>query len=270
MGEKCLDKKYLDCREPYKLWLTLVFPQVKPPNKHLHLWRQVLYAIAPRGQVQNRVGRFITKGHKIWEWQYNEDTMKVFHLKGMVMDVYEPSLVRNYANRPNCWTRSRIDIPLVDRGEICSMKDMALVVKSIISHSPRPPAQVTPSTFWEVIRGWGNTWLWDNLSIMGDPDWIAALIADNSCVAVTDGSYMKELFPDLNSAAFVLECSKGRGRLMGSFVEHTPNAGAYRGELLGLMAIHLILRSINEVFTVLQGLVHIVIGHGFMAGNIAH
>ncbi len=44
---------------------------------------------------------------------------------------------------------------------------------------------------------------------------------------------------------------------MGSFVEHTPNTGSYRGELLGLMAIHLILRSINEVFTVLQGLVHI-------------
>ncbi len=152
------------------------------------------------------------------------------------MDVYEPSLVRNYANRPNCWMRLRINIPLVDRGEICSMKDVALVVKSIISHSPWPPAQATPSTFWEVIRGWGNTWTWDNLSITGDLDWIAASIADNSCVAVTDGSYMKELFPDLNSAAFVLECSKGRGRLMGSFVEHTPDAGSYRGELLGLTA----------------------------------
>ena len=44
---------------------------------------------------------------------------------------------------------------------------------------------------------------------------------------------------------------------MGSFVEHTPNAGSYHGELLGLMAIHLILRSINEVFTVLQGSVYI-------------
>ncbi len=135
-GGKCLDKKYLDHRKPYKLWSTLVFPQEKPPNKHLHLWRQVLYAIAPRGQVQNRVGRFITKGHKIWEWQYNEDTMKVFHLKGMVMDVYKPSLVRNYANWPNCWTRSKIDVPQVDQGKICSMKDVALAVKSIILHSP--------------------------------------------------------------------------------------------------------------------------------------
>ena len=175
----------------------------------------------------------------------------------MVMDVYGPSLVRNYANRPNCWTRSRIDTPLIEHGEICSMKEVALAVKSISSHAPRPPTQATPSTFWEVIRGWGNTWMWDNLAITGNLDWVAASIADSSCVAVTDGSYMKELHPYLNSAAFVLECSKGRGRLMGSFVEQTPNAGSYRGELLGLMAIHLILRSMNEVFKDLRGSVHI-------------
>ncbi len=136
MGGKCLDKKYLDHWKPYKLWLTLVFLQEYSPNKHLYLLRQVLYAIAPQGQVQNQVGRLITKGHKIWEWQYNEDAMKVFHLKGMVMVMYKPSLVRNYANQPNCWMRSRIDVPQVDQGKICSMKDVALAVKSIISLSP--------------------------------------------------------------------------------------------------------------------------------------
>jgi len=176
----------------------------------------------------------------------------------MVMDEYGPSLVRNYANRPNCWTRSRIDTPLIERGEICSMKEVVLVVRSISSHAPRLPAQATPPTFWEVIIGWGKTWMWDNLDITGNLDWIAASIADSSCVAVTDGSYMKELHPYLNSAAFVLECSKGRGRHMGSFVEQTPKAaGSYRGELLGLMAIHLILRSMNEVFKDLRGSVHI-------------
>jgi len=91
----------------------------------------------------------------------------------------------------------------------------------------------------------------------GDLDWIAALITENSCAAVTDGLYTKELHPYLNLAAFVLECSKGRGRLIGSFLEKTSNAGSYRGELLSLMAIHLILRSLNEVFTDLRGSVHI-------------
>ncbi len=88
--------------------------------------------------------------------------------------------------------------------------------------------------------------------------WLAAAIADNSLVVVTNGSYMKEIYPHINSAAFVFECSKGRGRLWGSFVEHTPDAGSYRGELLGLMAIHLILRGVNVALPNLRGLVLIL------------
>jgi hypothetical protein len=66
----------------------------------------------------------------------------------MVMDVYKHSLVRNYANRPNCWTRSRIDVPQVDQGEICSMKDVALAVKIALFHihlDPqfKPPQQLS-------------------------------------------------------------------------------------------------------------------------------
>jgi hypothetical protein len=102
--------------------------------------------------------------------------------------------------------------------------------------------------------------MWDNLSIMGDIECIAGSIADNSCVVVTIGSYMKELYPYLNSTAFVLKCSKGRGRLTGSLVEQPPGAGSYQGELLGLMAIHLILWG-NEVYQGLQRLVHILLDY---------
>ena len=66
------------------------------------------------------------------------------------------------------------------------------------------------------------------------------------------------MYPHINSAAFVFECNKGRGRLWGSFVEHTPDAGSYRGELLGLMAIHLILRAVNVVSPNLTGSVMIL------------
>jgi hypothetical protein len=39
----------------------------------------------------------------------------------------------------------------------------------------------------------------------------------------------------MNSAAFVVECSKGHRQLMGTFVEYTPDAASYCGELPGLM-----------------------------------
>ena len=74
---------------------------------------------------------------------------------------------------------------------------------------------------------------------------------------MTDGLYMKELYPDLCSAKFVLECSKGRGGIFGSFPEQLVAAGAYRGELLGLMAVHLIFLAVNKVNPTLQGRVKI-------------
>jgi hypothetical protein len=69
---------------------------------------------------------------------------------------------------------------------------VTLAVKSITFYSPHPPTKAPPATFWESIRGWGNTWMWDNLSNTGDLDWISTLIADTSCLVVTNGWYMKE------------------------------------------------------------------------------
>jgi hypothetical protein len=62
-----------------------------------------------------------------------------------------------------------------------------------------------------MVESWGNMWMWDNLKITVNIGWIAEAIANNTLIAITDGSYTKELYPNLNSAAFVLECTKGRG-----------------------------------------------------------
>jgi hypothetical protein len=83
------------------------------------------------------------------------------------------------------------------------------------------------------------------------------VITEGTCIAVTDGSYMQDLYETFNSAAVVIECTKGRGRLWCSFPEASRAAWSYRGELLELMAIHLILLAINEVNPGLMGLVHI-------------
>jgi hypothetical protein len=49
-GGRCLDRRYLDhSKQDYK-WLTLIFLLEKPPQGHLHLCRECLYALAPRGR----------------------------------------------------------------------------------------------------------------------------------------------------------------------------------------------------------------------------
>ena len=119
-----------------------------------------------------------------------------------------------------------------------------------------------PSTSRQVLNEWGHTWMWESLNLSGDGEdkagaWLKEAIEENTLVAVTDGSYMKELYPDMNSCAFILECSRGRGGVSGTFSEQTMAACSYQGKLLGLLAIHLILLSINKINPTLTGSVHI-------------
>jgi hypothetical protein len=41
-------------------------------------------------------------------------------------------------------------------------------------------------------------------------EWLQHAILEGALVAVTDGSYIRELYPNLCSAAFILECSSSR------------------------------------------------------------
>ncbi len=81
--------------------------------------------------------------------------------------------------------------------------------------------------------------------MVGDDHWIRDAIAAGSCIVVSDGSFIREIHPRLCSTAFIMECTHGRGRLIGSFKEASQVANAYRGELLGLMAIHLLLVAVQ-------------------------
>jgi hypothetical protein len=57
--------------------------------------------------------------------------------------------------------------------------------------------------------------MWDNIQWVGDDSWIAGSITVRSCIAVTDGSYMKALYPNVHSATFVLECMRGGRTTLG-------------------------------------------------------
>ena len=57
--------------------------------------------------------------------------------------------------------------------------------------------------------------------------------------------------------------------MFGSFPEHLVAAGAYRGELFGLMAIHLILLAVNKFSPTLQGRAQIYSDYLVALGTVA-
>jgi hypothetical protein len=173
------------------------------------------------------------------------------------MDIYRLSEHPRYVNRPNFWTKTEQGVAASESGDICSTRGASNDTVSIANYSLAFVDATGPASFWEAMTRWGSPWMWNNMKMLGGVTWLEEAIAAGTCCAVTDGSYMKEVFPDINAAAFVLECTQDRGRLWGSFVEQTADACSYRGKLLGLMAIHLILLAVNECNRNLQGSVHI-------------
>ncbi len=114
-----------------------------------------------------------------------------------------------------------------------------------------------PCNFIDVLKGWGHTWIWDDLKVTRGTDWIAQAIAKGILVAVADGSYIREHHPELCAAAFVLECTRNRGWMVGFFPEAYKAANTFQGELLGMMVIHLLLLAVNTVSPGFAGYVKI-------------
>ena len=229
------------------------WPKEQPTPSDFELWKEAMISICPSKSIVNKLGEFRAPTHRIWRWKWCSATNELLNISPdtLRMDIYRPG---SGANRFEIAVR---DVPVEDRGLLCSVKPSSSGFRIASTATSALPAPV-PSTFVEVLRSWGCTWLWDKLNISGGFDWVADAISDGSLLAVTDGSYIRELHPHLCSAAFILECTKGRGKIIGHFSEASLAANAYRGELLGLMSIHLILLSVNKIHPNLQGEVDIV------------
>ncbi len=104
VGGKSVDRKCLTQRAKDDNWSNLTFPSEKPPVRNLHLWRQALDAIAPRGRVVQRLGSFLQEGHKRMDWFHDERANEILHMKGTQMDIYCPLLIEGYEGRPNHWS----------------------------------------------------------------------------------------------------------------------------------------------------------------------
>jgi hypothetical protein len=100
---QALDRQYLKRQPAGKVWSTLLFSLEQPSAKDFQIWKSALYSLAPQGRPNHQMGRFVKKGHKIWEWCYNLGGSQLYHLKGAGMDVYAPTLGEVKARQPNWW-----------------------------------------------------------------------------------------------------------------------------------------------------------------------
>ncbi len=102
-----------------------------------------------------------------------------------------------------------------------------------------PRLQQKAHTFWEGLYQGGGTWMWDYMSDpTSEPSWLLLALERGTAVLATDGSYDRKRGPNVSGAGWVIACLRLDNILKGSFFEFSSNASSYKGELLGLVAIH--------------------------------
>ena len=97
----------------------------------------------------------------------------------------------------------RISIPTAKVGQYCTIRGVAPDMIAVLSHTDPPPSPLKHDFFLDVLIEWGCTWMWDSVVLVGKDDWIEKAIANRSFVAVTNRSYMRDLYPNVCSTAFI-------------------------------------------------------------------
>ncbi len=109
------------------------------------------------------------------------------------MDIYKPSQFEGTHMRANRYSRTHHDQARGPQGRPCTVKEAGLGIYKIISYTDMPPQITQPETFMDVLREWGCTWMWEDMRLTGGDGWLEEAIRDNSLVAVTDGSYARQI-----------------------------------------------------------------------------
>ena len=253
---KTINTRYLQSREPGQQWSTYRFGKQYPLPSGFALWREAILHIAPGGRRAHQLGKFIRRSHVIWQWRYDPILDTAYHLKPTGTVPYRRSTTGR-STRQASYSSQEGPTPDTSNLPLCSVSQLTGGRISVQSHTTGAPPTRTHTHFTEVLKSWPHAQLWSNLKYTGDGSWIYHAIQAGTLICVSDGSFVRELHPQVCSAAIIIESATKGDRLSLSFTNSTRTANAFRGELLGLLAVHLLLHSLSETAPQLSGQVSI-------------
>ena len=245
------DWKYSDEGRLGKHRSTLTFGTEHPTDADWKLWKKSLKRLTDSKSLflTEPLGDWINPSTRIWRHFLNTDTQTV--------EIHTDDTIYEYANDG----QDRVSIlqPVRELDEsadsvvpatILEYEDGSIKLRARGQPLVSQPEVVAPTSFLERLRSKGGEWMWDNISFSSDLSWIVEAIQRGSLFCCTDGSYMKKMAPEICGAAWVFYCAESRQWLKGEFTEHSKWANSYRGEQLGMLAIHLILLTLEEHYGV--------------------
>jgi hypothetical protein len=222
-----------------------VFSVERPTTMDFRVFfRAVRMVTSESSQLRAPLGRFVAKPHRSAPWFVAADRSFLYKSLG------DSSYLRYAPLSSSCTTRTFSDPDLL-MGQIpCSLHASVFfdpATESVKLHSSSP-VYVPPRhrmSFLERIRSLPNQTLWANFVVDGDGSWIYDGLLRDTLDMMSDGSYDEKRASDVCSCAAMVRCRHTGKTASLTWVEKSDRFSAdnYRAELLGGIALQLILRT---------------------------
>ena len=198
------------------------------------------------------LGRWTAPTHRSWSWFYDAAEEVLQHVTEDGVDYHHKTSGRRRTRGEQCYEFLRSEAGASADGRPASISRLSsTLVRYLGFGPPLASGPSRPEDFWEYLRSWGGQWMWDGMEDEEqDLQWLVSGLVSGTIVCVTDGWYDRKIAPNVSDAGILLCCTKAKRMLRGNFYEDSKTASSYRGELLGLVAIHTILLALCRFYNI--------------------
>jgi hypothetical protein len=170
----------------WEKYSTMQWPVEQPTPLDMQLWKTGMLSICPSQCKTSSIGCFVITTHRIWRWTWCKDdsTLQCSNNNRETEGVYVTG------RKPNCFHFSH-NKRRGTHGVVCSVTPTFEAEHwRLLSSAPCTIPAAMPSTFLEVLETWGNTWMWEHMTVMGGVTWVSKSIRHGTLVTVMDGFFI--------------------------------------------------------------------------------
>ena len=223
---------------------NLAFAREQPSCKDWEQWDLFWTGwLHKNNSIPTLLGPWLQQSHQQWDWFYDPQTNSLWKSTEDGWTQYAFHLTGINTRRSRTYKISGLWASAPDQllpaSVATSDTNWVQVTDTGTPLAPTPTNNPKrPISFWEFVWQQRGMWMWEHVEGKHHGmSWINRAMANNTAIMVTDGSYNK-CAPTISGAGWILACTHSLQMVRGSFYEESQKASSYRGELLGLTAIH--------------------------------
>ncbi len=225
-----------------------VFSVEKPTRRDFNLFARAIRLVTSENlRLNSPLGQFVNRPHRHSPWFVEPDGSYLYK-------ALDDSTYLRYIPLPSSRTHRTFSEPSLFSGQFSrtyhasvSLVPSADSVKLLSTAKVYSPPLLRRS-FLDRLRSLPNQTLWKTFVVDGDGSWIYRGLLRNTLVLMSDGSYDERRAPDVCSCAAMIKCGETGLTASVTWSERSDRFSAdnYRAELLGAIALQLLVRTACE------------------------